>query len=196
MCSSDLLRSAALALLAGLLTTLHAAPAAALESDRQQPLEVNADSTGGTLGDGVTVLSGNVDIRQGTLHIRADVAEVEKFEGKVRQIVLRGTPAFLEQEIEEQGLVQAEAGVITYFVGSGQVTLEGSADVRHPQYEISGESLTYDLDKQHFEGAGGEDGGGRIRIRLDPEVAPDLGVTPRATDEAEAGPETPREDDD
>jgi len=192
MCSSESFRAAVLVLLAALV----AAPAAALESDRQQPLEVNADSTGGTLGDGVTVLSGNVDIRQGTLHIRADVAEVEKFEGKVRQVVLRGKPAYLEQEIEEQGLVQAEAATITYLVGNGKVTLEGGADVRHPQYEIAGDSLTYDLDAQHFEGAGGEDGGGRIRIRLDPEVAPDLGVTPPAEGDDAAGGDAPRDDDD
>ena len=53
-------------------------PLMALESDRQEPLEVNANSTDGTLGDGVTTLRGNVDIRQGTLHIMADEAEVSK----------------------------------------------------------------------------------------------------------------------
>jgi hypothetical protein len=31
-------------------------PLMALESDRQQPLEVNANSTDGTLGDGITTL--------------------------------------------------------------------------------------------------------------------------------------------
>lgn len=163
---------------------LPAAAAWALESDRQQPLEVKADSTGGTLGDGVTVLRGNVDIRQGSLHIQADVAEVEKAEGKVREVVLRGNPARLEQEIEKQGLVQAEAATITYLVGNGLVRLEGGADVRHPQYQIAGEALTYDLDAQHFEGAGGEDGSGRVRIRLDPEVAPGLGVDGADTEAA------------
>ena len=44
-------------------------PALALESDRQHPLEVNANSTDGTLRDGITTLRKTVDIRQGTLHI-------------------------------------------------------------------------------------------------------------------------------
>jgi len=145
-------------------------PLMALESDRQQPLEVNANSTDGTLGDGVTTLRGNVDIQQGTLHITADEAEVKKTDGRVSSVTFRGQPAFLEQEIEEQGLVQATANVIDYQVASGLVTLTGNADVKHPQYQISGDLLIYDLNIQHFQGSGDENGNGRIHIRLDPEV--------------------------
>ena len=145
-------------------------PLQALESDRQEPLEVNANSTDGTLGDGVTTLRGDVDIRQGTLHITADEAEVNKTDGRVQSVTFRGQPAFLEQEIEEQGLVQATAKVIDYQVATGMVTLTGNADVKHPQYQINGELLTYDLNIQHFQGSGDENGNSRIHIRLDPEV--------------------------
>lgn len=145
-------------------------PLMALESDRQEPLEVSANSTDGTLGDGVTTLRGNVDIRQGTLRITADEAEVKKVDGKVSSVTFRGQPAFLQQEIEEQGLVQATANTIDYQVASGLVTLAGNADVKHPQYQISGDLLTYDLNVQHFQGSSGEDGNGRIHILLDPEV--------------------------
>ena len=145
-------------------------PVLALESDRQKPLEVSADSTDGTLGDGVTILRGNVDIRQGTLHISANEAEVSKVDGRVNSVTFRGSPASLEQEIEEQGLIQATAKTIDYQVASGLVTLEGDADVKHPQYQISGELLTYDLNIQHFQGSSDENGNGRIHIRLDPEV--------------------------
>jgi len=145
-------------------------PLMALESDRQEPLEVSANSTDGTLGDGITTLRGSVDIRQGTLRITADEAEVKKIDGRVGAVTFRGQPAFLEQEIEEQGLVQATANVIDYQVASGLVTLTGNADVKHPQYQISGELLTYDLNVQHFQGSGDENGNGRIHILLDPEV--------------------------
>ena len=76
---------------------LSAGDAAALESDREQPLEVYADDTDGSLGDGTTVLSGRVEIRQGTLHIQANQAEVEKSDGKVRTIRFRGAPATLHE---------------------------------------------------------------------------------------------------
>jgi lipopolysaccharide export system protein LptA len=149
----------------------------ALESDRQAPLQVNANSTDGMLGDGVTTVRGNVDIRQGTLHIRADEAEVNKTGGRVKSVTVRGTPAFLEQEIEDQGLVQATANVIDYQVASGLVTLTGNADVQHPQYRISGDLLTYDLNIQHFQGNSDENGNGRIHIQLDPELVEDKGET-------------------
>ncbi len=145
-------------------------PLLALESDRQESLEVSANSTDGTLGDGVTTLRGSVDIRQGTLRITADEAEVKKVNGKVSSVTFRGQPAFLQQEIEEQGLVKASANMIDYQVASGLVTLAGNADVKHPQYQISGELLTYDLNVQHFQGSSDENGNGRIHILLDPAV--------------------------
>jgi lipopolysaccharide export system protein LptA len=145
-------------------------PLMALESDRQEPLEVNADSTDGTLGDGITTLRGNVEISQGTLLITADEAEVSKLDGRVNSVIFRGQPALLKQEIEEQGLVHATSNLIEYQVASGLVTLQGNADVKHPQYEISGELLTYDLNLQHFRGNSDGSGNGRIHIRLDPEV--------------------------
>jgi lipopolysaccharide export system protein LptA len=160
------------ALLAALtLGLLAATPAYALKSDRQQPLDVRADATDGTLGDGTATLTGNVEIRQGTLLIRADVATVEKVEGRVRRFELTGDPVHLQQEIEEEGLVSAEAQKVEYEVASGIVTLSGAADVNHPQYQINGEVLRYDMNAQHFQGSGGDDNG-RIRIQLDPEVVP------------------------
>lgn len=143
----------------------------ALESDRQQPLEVHADSTDGTLGDGMTVLNGKVDIRQGSLLVQADVAELEKVDGRVRRVILTGAPVLLQQDIEEQGLVTAKAQRIEYEVATGIITLTGEADVAHPQYKVKGEMLVYDMNLQHFQGSGGDDNG-RLRIQLDPEVVP------------------------
>jgi lipopolysaccharide export system protein LptA len=159
-------------LLAAVLT-LFSSALPALESDRQQPLEVKADSTDGTLGDGIAVLRGHVVIEQGSMVIRADRAEVEKVDGKVRKITLTGKPVYLQQEIEEEGLVQARANRIEYLVASGMVTFTGAANVEHPQYKVSGEILKYDMNEQHFQGSGG-DRNGRLRIRLDPEVVPGL----------------------
>ena len=154
------------------LVTLLPLPAWALKTDRQQPLDVNADASDGTLGDGTSNLRGNVEIRQGTLLIKADHAQVTKVDGRVRQVELRGEPVHLQQEIEEQGLVVAEARTVQYEVATGLVTLTGNADVVHPQYKVSGDVLKYDMNVQHFQGSGG-DQNGRIRIQLDPETLND-----------------------
>ncbi len=163
-------RYSALRICLWLFVSLFSLPLMALKSDRQMPLEVYADNTNGFLGDGVTTLTGKVDVRQGSLHITADEAEVAKAEGRVKSVSFHGHPAFLEQEIEEQGLVTATASSIDYQVASGLVTLTGNADVIHPQYRISGDLLTYDLNIQHFEGNSDEGSDGRVRIQLDPEL--------------------------
>lgn len=142
----------------------------ALESDRQATLHIDADNTDGPLGDGTTTLWGSVNIRQGTLHIMADKAEVNKTDGRVKSVTLYGKPAFLEQEIEDQGLLQATANTVDYQVASGLVTLSGNADVKHPQHQISGDLLTYDLNIQRFTGSSDGNGNGRIHIVLDPEI--------------------------
>lgn len=172
-------------ILAGLFLMVCTAPLHALKTDRQQPLDVKADSTDGTLGDGVTTLKGNIEIRQGTLLVQADVANVSKAEGRVKRIELTGEPVHLQQEIENEGLVTAEAAKIEYEVASGIVTLTGAADVVHPQYRISGEKLIYDMNVQHFQGAGGDDNG-RIQIRLDPELLEDREI-PEPDGPAEGG---------
>jgi lipopolysaccharide export system protein LptA len=183
-------------LLAGTVLLLQTGALLALESDRQQPLEVDADATDGTLGDGKAVLKGNVEIRQGTLLVKADVAEVEKVEGRVRRVILTGKPVQLQQEIEEQGLVTAKAMRIEYEVASGIITLSGAADVIHPQYQVRGETLIYDMKLQHFQGNGG-DGNGRIQIQLDPELVPDAatGIDSASGDAQDNSEEPPAEPD-
>lgn len=171
-----------------LIALLACQSALALESDRQQPLLINADASDGTLGDGRATLRGNVEIRQGTLLVKADQADVEKAEGKVREVLLTGQPVLLQQEIENEGLVTATANSITYQVASGIVTLTGNADVDHPQYQISGERLVYDMNLQHFQGSGG-DNNGRIRIQLEPEVIAPLESRPAEDDPPASEPD-------
>ena len=78
-----------------------------------------------------------------------------------------------EGAVDVRSLVEAETGahvvVAIRELREGLVTLSGGADVVHPQYQISGENLIYDMNVQHFQGAGGDDNG-RIQIRLDPEL--------------------------
>lgn len=173
------MKPANLRLLLTILLPLAVTPAQALKSDRQKPLEVRADASDGTLGDGTATLRGNVEINQGTLLIRADVATVERAEGRVRRFELDGNPVHLQQEIEEEGLVKAQALKVEYEVASGIVTLTGAADVEHPQYHISGEVLRYDMNAQHFQGSGGE-ADGRIQIRMEPEVLGEGALTGQA----------------
>ena len=92
----------------------------------------NADSTDGTLGDGLATLQGQVEIRQGTLFIKADVANVTKTDGRVRHIELTGTPVRLQQEIEEQGgavLTHSRVRDVNVTADGFDVCLDGVDDI-------------------------------------------------------------------
>ena len=64
--------------------------AAALESDRNQPIELAADSVDIDEGKGVSIYRGDVDLRQGSIRLRADVVTVHQDKRRPSRIVARG----------------------------------------------------------------------------------------------------------
>lgn len=167
-------RSLRALLLMLLLPVLFGAPGLAAQSDREQPLNITAAQSDFDAESGVTELTGEVEIRQGSLEIAADRARVYTREGKVSEVHLFGQPVEWQQQVAEQGLMRADAREVEYRVADGIVTLTGGAHVVHPQGELFGEVLRYDLNRQRLSG-NGDDEGSRVRIRLEPELLSDSG---------------------
>lgn len=161
---------------------LLSSPLWALQSDRQQPLDLKAGSLGGSLADGESTFTDGVVIEQGSLYIASQTATITKVQGRIQKVIFVGQPATLSQEIENLGKVDARANRIEYSVARGEVVLMGNARVDHPEYEISGEELKYDLDEQNFQGSGRADGNNRIHVRLEPEIAEPDNTDPAAED--------------
>ena len=98
-----------------LLSLLAAAPVLAKSTDRDQPMDINADRSDSLLQDnGVSVLEGNVTIRQGTLEVDADRAEVHRRNGEIERIVLIGAPARLRQVSDTGEPMDARARQVVY----------------------------------------------------------------------------------
>lgn len=140
----------------------------ALESDRQQPINVSADSSELDARTGFTRIVGSVVIRQGTLEVNADDAEVYVESGRVTRVLLNGEPATWRQQMESLEWMDARAAQIDYQVNDATIQLTGDALVNHPQGQITGDKLTYDLDAEKLRGDSSN--GGRVTIRLEPEV--------------------------
>src|SRR5471032_1774453 len=88
---------AALALLLCALCTC----AWARKSDRLQPMDVHADHRDTSLADdGVSTLTGNVIVTQGTLVVNADKAVITRKNGDISYAVLTGNPVKLKQDDE------------------------------------------------------------------------------------------------
>lgn len=156
------LAAEALALLLGLATL----PALALESDRDQPMEIAATGSDIDLNAGVHRLVGGVEIRQGTLLIQADSGEVHQpaRDAEVTRVVLEGQPARLEQALDNAaGFMRASARRIDYDRSSNTVVLTGGVRIEEPRGTLSGERVSYDITQGRIQG---QSGGAEDRVRF------------------------------
>lgn len=163
------MRPAALSLI--LLSTLLAgAPVLAKSSDRDKPMDITADRTDALLGDdSVSTLEGNVRIRQGTMEVDADKAEIHRRNGEIERIVLTGKPAKLSQLSDQNERMDASAAQVVYTPTNEIMVLTGDVVIKQPRGNLRGETVKYDI------GTGRLDGGGdgqRVTMRILPKTAP------------------------
>lgn len=159
----------ALKLVASLLLTLTASLAMALPTDRDQPLQVAADSAHFDEKTGIATYRGAVVIRQGTLEVRADdlVITLDK-EGNVTNTVARGKPARYQQQTDpKKGLVTAEAARIDYDLKDEVITLTGQARLRQEGASFQGATITYAIARQQVDAKG--DASSRVQLVLPPQ---------------------------
>ena len=144
-----------------------AAQAHALESDRNQPLDVTADRFEGGTQQPISVLTGNVHITQGSIVGTGDKADVHQKDGAVQRVVLTGALATFKQDIEGGGSMSGKARNIDYDVSTKRAVLTGDAIVQHPSGEARGARLSYDVDtgKLSGDGVGGD---GRVHLLMRP----------------------------
>lgn len=152
-----------------LLALAFAAPAYALDSDKDKPLDVTSDKFEGGPNDETSVLTGHVHMTQGTIVGTGNRADIHQKEKTVTRVVLTGGPATLKQDLEGGGTVNAKAKTIDYDVTGKHAILTGDAVVTHPRGEARGEHLTYDVDTGKMTGDG-QGGDGQTHIHFVPET--------------------------
>lgn len=156
-------------LLVVLLLMLAAAPALeARKADRDQPMGIRADRQSGGLGDDDSVvLTGNVEIEQGTLRVNAATATVERRGGEVLRIVLEGSPVRIRQLSERDEPIDASAARVTYAPTDEIMLLAGGARVSQPRGELQAETIRYNLDTGNID-SGGD--GNRVQMTIQPKA--------------------------
>lgn len=147
-----------------LMLACHAAPA--LESDRQQPIELAADSVDIDEGRGLSTYRGDVDLRQGSIRLRADVVTVYQKGRKPSKIVAEGGPVKFEQRATK-GPVKGEARRIEYEVGSENLLLVGDAVLIQGNDSMRSDRIVYDRVKSVVKAGAAADGKQRVRISIE-----------------------------
>ncbi|MEO6969056.1 MAG: lipopolysaccharide transport periplasmic protein LptA [Rhodanobacteraceae bacterium] len=139
-----------------------------MQADRDQPVNVNANSFSGSQDSGKTVFTGAVKIDQGTLHADGDNANgYFDQNNQVQRVVLTGKPAHMQQKLDDGSMVHGSADTIDYTVSENTVVLIGNANVvQEHKGEFHGAKLTYNTDSGQISGESG--GGGQVHLTLQP----------------------------
>ncbi len=137
-------------LLIALHTNLHA-----LDSDRQKPLRIVADTALIDEKDGVAVYTGSVVLTQGTLKIVADKLTIKTIDGKVEKVMAIGQPALFSQIPEpNQSEVIAKAKNIDYIVRDQTLLLRKRASIVQQENIFRGEEILYEIQSQRLQAQG------------------------------------------
>ncbi|MBE9548208.1 MAG: lipopolysaccharide transport periplasmic protein LptA [Proteobacteria bacterium] len=149
--------------------------AAAFGTQSNLPIDISADRGDSALGDGVTILRKNVHIKQGQLEIIAELGKIHTSNSKVVRIELEGSPVTWHQELPEGGVLDAQANTINYQVAQALIVLTGNVQINHPQGEIKGHQVRYDLTRERFltQSSGGDD---RVHFRIIPAEKKPVGI--------------------
>ncbi len=158
-----------------LLCLLALEPAWALSDDRDQPIEVQADAFYGDEVAQTAVYSGNVVVRQGSMHLTGAKLELRITPKGYRQGTVTGSLSKFRQQRDPKSpgdpeeWMHAEAGQILYDEETDTITLTGRAKlsrvVSGEEKDMTrGEKIVYDMRTARSRIEGGVVDGQRQRV--------------------------------
>ncbi|MDO4998053.1 MAG: lipopolysaccharide transport periplasmic protein LptA [Neisseria sp.] len=145
----------------------------ALASDRNQPIEIEADQAQLDQKNQTTGFSGNVIVKQGSLHIRADAVNVARDGAGQQTIVATGKPVRFAQTLDgNKGTVNGEANRVDYSSASNVVKLTGNAKVTRGGDKAEGAVITYNTRTEVYTVNGGKSADGKSSRRVSIVIQP------------------------
>ncbi len=151
---------------------LLAAPAHAEKTDRDKPVNLEADTV--TLDDirKVGVYQGNVILSQGTLMLRADRVQVTQNADGLERISATGRPVAFRQKLDDrEEFIEGFADRIEYNGVTSQLELIGQARLRRGSDELRGAQISYNANTEFYKVVGepgAQTPSGRVRAVIRP----------------------------
>ncbi len=149
---------------------LLALPVHAASSDREQPLNIEADSL--TVNDltKVGTYTGNVVATQGSMMLLADKLVVTQSANGLKTVTAYGNPVkFREKEQNSDQYVEAYGAQAHYDEASSELTLTGNAFLRRGGDQVQGNIVTYNTRTEFFKVVGAPNNpSGRVRMVIMP----------------------------
>lgn len=164
---------AALLLTGGLLL---AGPAAALESDQQQPIYMEADGVEINDGSGASIYQGNVVVTQGSIRMTADQVTVTRRPSGADHIVAIGNPTTFQQQMEgKKELIKGRSRRAEYTTDSEVIVLIGDAVLTQAKDMFKSDRIIYNRIKGQVLAGNKAQGKQRVRVTIQPKKATQQG---------------------
>ena len=142
-------------------------PAAALETDRQQPIELSADFADIDEAKGRSVYRGSVEIRQGSIRLRADEVTIEHQGRRPARLLAAGGPVRFSQDTVD-GKVEGQAQRAEYDINGETLVLIGDAVVVQDKDTLRSDRIIYDHVRSVVRAGAAAEGKERVRITIQP----------------------------
>ena len=141
--------------------------AAALESDVDKPIEVEADSVEIDEGKNTSTYKGNVVLTQGSIKLTADKVTVIQHENKSNQVKAFGNPARITQQASgSKKPVTGRGSRIEYDVDSDLMYLIGNAVLTQDSDTFKSDRIAYDRKKSLIKGGTSAKGSQRVKVTI------------------------------
>ena len=169
MKSTSIIKRARSRSLAALIAVSAPFTVAALESDLEQPIMIEADSLEIDDRAGTSLYRGNVDIRQGTIHITADSVKVTQKEGQPDHLLAKGKPVTFKQQTDQKGQwVEGKADTAEYHADSDTLYLSGQAELKQGADNFASDRIIYDRARAVVKAGASAQGKKRVRVSIQP----------------------------
>ncbi|MDP8566488.1 lipopolysaccharide transport periplasmic protein LptA [Methylophilus aquaticus] len=155
------------------------------ESDREQPIELEADTV--TVNDAkkISIYTGNVILNQGTLQIKADKMIVREDQDGFQHSTCTGNPTtFKQKRTGKDEWMQGSAQRIEYNGRMDKVQLYTKAWVKRGEDIVNGDYISYDANAEYAEVIGGTKANpnGTVNSRVKATIQPKSKNTPPVID--------------
>lgn len=118
----------------------------ALSTDKDQPVDIEADRAEIDEPRGTSVYSGNVKVTRGSMHLTGDTMTVYSKDRELDRIIVVGSPAtYRQRQDNQQEDMHAAAQRIEYHANSEKVILLENAKLWQGINEFKSDRIVYDI---------------------------------------------------
>ena len=144
--------------------------AVGLSSDKDAPVELEADSADINQKTGTTIYQGRVKVTQGSMILTADKVVIDYKDNKAHKFTATGTPARFQQLPDnEETPIKGKGQTILYLIKSEELVLTGDAELHQGGDRFSSDKIVYDRVKAQLKAGSAAQGSERVRVTIQPD---------------------------